>query len=89
MLKIEKKTYAESHITKLPAFPHLVESIKHMTLELDILPSKTGHKWLFHQFGIVVNLHCIAYFVGHLQGSKDLMRSRAAKPGSKCQRCVL
>ena len=66
-------TYAERHIAKLPAFSHLVESIEHMTLELDILPSKTGHKWLFHQFGIVVNLHWIAYFVGHLQRSKDLI----------------
>ena len=89
MLKQKREnTYAKRHIAKLPAFPHLVESIEHMTLELDILPSKIGHRWLFQQFGIAVILHWIALVEWHLQGSKALMRSRAAKPGSKCQRCV-
>ena len=89
MLKQKREnTYAERHIAKLLAFPHLVESIEHMTLELDILPSKIGHRWLFQQFGIAVILHWIALVEWHLQGSKVLMRSRAAKPGSKCQRCV-
>ena len=89
MLKQKREnTYAKRHIAKLPAFPHLVESIEHMTLELDILPSKIGHRWLFQQFGIAVILHWIALVEWHLQGSKALMRSRAVKPGSKCQRCV-
>ena len=89
MLKQKRETtYAKRHIAKLPAFPHLVESIEHMTLELDILPSKIGHRWLFQQFGIAILLHWIALVEWHLQGSKALMRSRAAKPGSKCQRCV-
>ena len=73
----QNKTYAECYIAKLLAFPHLVESIEHLSLKLDVFPVKGWHCCLFHHLGVVVIFHGISLIERHLQRTK---------PGNNCRR---